>query len=57
VVDEAASRVMQRFYAGLSTQREGKAAALRAAQVELLHDPKMAHPYFWAPFTIVGNWM
>jgi CHAT domain-containing protein len=30
--------------------------ALRAAQLELLREPATAHPFFWAPFVLVGDW-
>ena len=59
VADDAARLVMERFYANIARKdgaQNGKAMALRAAQVELLHQPGMAHPFFWAPFTLVGNW-
>jgi CHAT domain-containing protein len=29
--------------------------ALRQAQLELRRDPRHAHPYYWAPFVVVGN--
>ncbi|HVE72175.1 MAG TPA: CHAT domain-containing protein [Thermoanaerobaculia bacterium] len=32
-----------------------KAQALRAAQLELLQDPRTRHPYYWAPFILLGN--
>jgi CHAT domain-containing protein len=34
-----------------------KAEALREAQLALLHgDSAHAHPFFWAPFILMGNW-
>jgi CHAT domain-containing protein len=37
--------------------RDSKAEALRAAQLSLLRDnPSFSHPYFWAPFILIGNW-
>ena len=30
---------------------------IQAAQVRLLRDPTYAHPYFWAPFILMGNWL
>ncbi|MGV3721699.1 MAG: CHAT domain-containing protein, partial [Actinomycetota bacterium] len=32
-----------------------KAQALRAAQLAVMRDGKHAHPYFWAPFILVGD--
>lgn len=33
----------------------GKAEALRQAQLTLAGRPDTAHPFFWAPFTVVGD--
>lgn len=33
-----------------------KAEALRRAQLSVLHDPRYAHPFFWAPFVMLGEW-
>lgn len=56
VVDEAAKQVMAKFYREYVGSRQGKATALRTAQIELLRQPDTNHPFFWAPFTLVGNW-
>ena len=32
---------------------EGRAAALRAAQLELKE--RNPHPYYWAPFVLIGK--
>ncbi len=56
ISDEAASQLMTSFYRNL-TQGQGKAEALRQAQLELLHTNTMKHPYFWSPFILVGNWL
>ena len=32
------------------------AAALAAAQAEMQADPRWRDPYFWAGFTLVGDW-
>ncbi|MCT7962937.1 CHAT domain-containing protein [Laspinema sp. D1] len=34
-----------------------KAQALRQSQLALLQDPKYEHPFYWAPFVLVGNWL
>ena len=33
----------------------GRAEALRRAQLALLEQPNMAHPVFWAAFTLIGE--
>ena len=30
--------------------------AMQAGQLAVLKDPKMSHPFFWAPFNLIGNW-
>jgi len=34
----------------------GRAEALRQAQLSLLRSSEFSHPYYWAPFVLVGNW-
>jgi CHAT domain-containing protein len=56
VDDRATSKLMHKFYATL-TQRErvSKAAALQIAQRKIRQDYE--HPYYWASFVLVGNWL
>ncbi|SBT03097.1 conserved exported hypothetical protein [Candidatus Accumulibacter aalborgensis] len=56
VSDEAAQLVMERFYQGIVRDGLSKAEALRRAQVVLIADPNLNHPFYWAPFILVGNW-
>lgn len=51
VDDKATSDLMRAFYANLG--QTGKLDALRRAQLEL--KTKYPHPYYWAPFQLVGN--
>ena len=46
---------MADFYAGLKAGK-GKASALRTAALKLSGDGKHSHPYYWAPFFLVGEW-
>ena len=57
VNDDAASRLMTEFYRALSKPGTGKAQALRQAQQALLKEPGFEHPYYWAAFVLVGNWL
>ena len=57
VEDTAAEIVMRTFYSALRDGKSTKAEALRQAQLKLLRDPRFAHPFFWAPFIVVGNWL
>lgn len=58
-VNDASTAVfMSEFYTELakSDRSVNKAEALRRAQIKLLQDSKYQHPYFWAPYVLVGNW-
>ena len=57
VNDDAASKLMVEFYQALAKPGTSKAQALRQAQQALLKDPSFAHPYYWAAFVLVGNWL
>ena len=41
----------------LHAQSVSKAVALQRAQQKLAHDPKYEHPYYWAPYLLIGNWL
>jgi CHAT domain-containing protein len=56
VADEAAQQVMEGFYRHLAEGRLSRAAALRDAQLTLLAKPGRSHPFFWAPFALIGDW-
>ena len=57
VDDQTTSDLMDQFYRELSQQKVSKAEALRQAQLSLLQDPFSQHPYYWAPYILVGNWL
>jgi CHAT domain-containing protein len=57
VDDEAAVTLMENFYTGWTQGHASKAQALRQAQLKLLHNPQQAHPFYWAPFSLIGNWL
>ena len=52
---ESTTQLMDSFYRGLKNGIP-KAEALRQAQISLLSNPKWQHPYYWAPFLLVGSW-
>ena len=54
--DEANTRLMARFYNELSTGTT-KAEALRQAQLSLINEVGYPAPYYWATYTLVGNWL
>ncbi|RCJ37422.1 hypothetical protein A6770_40125 [Nostoc minutum NIES-26] len=56
VDDEATSSLMQQFYSQMLQQGKSPAAALRAAQIQLWQQEQWRNPYFWAGFTLLGEW-
>lgn len=55
VDDESTKELMVTFHQRWSKDKDNKRTAMQAAQLKVLGDPKFAHPYFWAPFTLVGD--
>jgi CHAT domain-containing protein len=61
VSDASTSRLMSDFYARwVAHPADGKAESLRQAQLALLHapaahGPDYSHPFYWAPFVLMGN--
>lgn len=56
VNDKATSDLMARFYEKMLKEGEPPAAALRAAQVEMWRQKQWQSPYYWAAFTMQGEW-
>ena len=56
VSDWGTTELMMRFYHGMLKEGMRPAAALRAAQISLMNDKRFASPYYWAPFTLHGEW-
>jgi CHAT domain-containing protein len=55
VADNSTELLMTTFY-----DRFAKGApaieAMRSSQLAVLRTPRFAHPFFWAPFNLVGDW-
>jgi len=56
VSDWGTTELMVRFYHGMLKEGMRPAAALRTAQVSLMKDKRWESPYYWAPFTLQGEW-
>ncbi|HEX2491851.1 MAG TPA: CHAT domain-containing protein, partial [Blastocatellia bacterium] len=56
VNDRATADLMKRFYQGMLIKGLRPAAALRAAQIELLKLRQWRAPYYWAAFGLQGEW-
>jgi CHAT domain-containing protein len=58
VNDAASSLLMQDFYTTLRNDpKMSRARAMQHAQETLLHDDRYAHPEYWAPYLVIGNWL
>jgi len=56
VQDRATAELMTRFYRALLTSHLPPPAALRSAQLSMLHDRRWSLPYDWAGFAVYGDW-
>ena len=63
VADQTTPKLMQAFYKARGEGALNKAQALRQAQLafiagEIRQSKQKAwdHPYYWAPFVLMGNW-
>lgn len=57
VQDQSTAQLMTEFYRRLVQPGTTKAEALRQAQLSLLHSVEYQHPYYWAAFVAIGNWL
>ena len=57
VNDRATAELMSSFYQKIASQEMTKAEALRQSQLELLENLQYRHPYYWAPYVLLGNWL
>jgi CHAT domain-containing protein/predicted negative regulator of RcsB-dependent stress response len=55
VADESSALTMRTFYTQLTDGHEA-IDAMRTAQLTVLQNPRFAHPFFWAPFDLMGGW-
>jgi CHAT domain-containing protein len=55
--DQASGELVVNFHRGVQSGKLSKAHALQEAQRTLAADPRYAHPAYWAPFLLIGNWL
>ena len=55
VSDAATEKLMTTLYADLAKGEEVQ-DAMRDAQRTVMADPETSHPFYWAPFNLIGNW-
>lgn len=57
VSDEASSELVAEFYKQLQgNPMLSRSEALQRAQLHVLQIDRFRHPYYWAPFLMIGNW-
>jgi CHAT domain-containing protein len=56
VDDRATAELMKLFYQHMLRDGLRPAAALRSAQIDMQKYPRWAAPYYWAGFTLQGEW-
>ena len=57
VNDLSTAKLMSEFYHKLSDKHSTKADAVRQAQISLLHSRQYDHPFYWASYVLLGNWL
>lgn len=57
VADQSTATLMAEMYRRRQEQKLTKTEALRQAQLSLLSQSRYAHPFYWAPFILMGNWL
>jgi CHAT domain-containing protein len=55
VESASTTELMTGFHRRLAGVGGGKADHLRQASLDVLRDPRFAHPFYWAGFVLVGN--
>ena len=55
VADQSTSTLMTDFYRELAVGKS-KGEALQSAEIAVLKNPQYAHPFYWAPFILMGDW-
>jgi CHAT domain-containing protein/Flp pilus assembly protein TadD len=56
VPDESTASLVIEFYTALKEEKKDKLTSLRDAQLSLLRSEKFSHPFYWAPFLLIGDW-
>lgn len=56
VDDAATADLMREFYSAMLTEGKRPAEALRAAQLRMSQQTQWSSPYYWAAFTLQGEW-
>lgn len=57
VNDDSTAAFIAAFYKSLVQPHVSRAQAVQAAQLSLVQSQEFNHPFYWAPFVLVGNWL
>jgi CHAT domain-containing protein len=57
ISDQASGDLVIAFHRNLQSGKLSRAHALQEAQRALAADPRYAHPAYWAPFLLIGDWL
>jgi CHAT domain-containing protein len=55
VCADSTLKLMESFYNKMKDEKMSKAEALQKAQIDMLHNEQYRHPYYWAPFMLIGD--
>ena len=55
VSDESTSLLMQAFYRSMVRDERSAVTALNEARLELMRTSGYEHPFYWAPFIVIGS--
>jgi CHAT domain-containing protein len=56
VSDRSTAKLMKNLYENLVIQKLSRDKALGQAQIDMMKDEEFAHPFYWAPFVLIGDW-
>lgn len=56
VADSSTCELMENFYWHYARNRQSKTRSLQLAMQAIKAREEYAHPFFWAPFVIIGDW-
>jgi CHAT domain-containing protein len=55
IYDRSTSDFIRTFYNQMQTNKLTKSAALKESRKKMIQSQKFNHPYYWAPFILIGN--
>jgi CHAT domain-containing protein len=55
VSDTATGKLMERYYHKLLKEKKGRLEGMQEAMQGMRAQPQYSHPYYWAPFLVIGS--